>query len=157
MQITPFLWFDNNAEEAVAYYRGIFPGFHLVDVMRSGPGGPGPEGDVITATFELAGQRFMALNGGPEFHFTEAVSFFVSVDTQQEVDELWSALTADGGQESQCGWLKDKFGVSWQIIPKTLMELMSSSDREAAGRVTQAMLAMRKIDTAELQRAYDAA
>ncbi len=115
----------------------------------------GPDDDVMTATMELAGQRFMALNGGPEFAFTEAVSFFVSVDTQEEVDRLWSALTADGGQESQCGWLKDKFGLSWQIVPKKLMELMGSPDREGAGRTMQAMLRMRKLDIAALQAAYD--
>ncbi len=153
MKITPFLWFDNNAEQAMNFYADIFPGFRATNVTRSGPG---PDAGVIMATFELAGLEFTALNGGPQFQFTEAISFFVSVDTQHEVDDLWSALTADGGQESQCGWLKDKFGLSWQIVPKALGELMGSEDAAASGRVVQAMLQMRKIDIAALQAAHDA-
>src|SRR6195952_5818263 len=137
-------------------YAGIFPDFRASDVARNGPGGPGPEGSVMMATFELAGQQFMALNGGPQFPFTEAVSFFVSVQTQDEVDHLWSALTADGGQESQCGWLKDKFGLSWQIVPTALGELMGSPDVAASGRVVEAMMGMQKIDIAALQAAHDA-
>ena len=156
MRITPFLWFDNDVEEAMDLYAGIFPGFQASDVVRNGPGGPGSEGSVMMATFELAGQRFMALNGGPQFPFTEAVSLFVSVETQQEVDELWTALTADGGQESQCGWLKDKFGLSWQIVPTALGELMGDPDPAASARVVAAMMQMRKLDIAELQAAHDA-
>ena len=157
MRITPFLWFDNNVEDAMDYYAGIFPDFEASNVVRNGPGAPGPDGAVMMASFELCGQQFMALNGGPQFPFTEAVSFFVSVDTQEEIDHLWSSLTADGGAESQCGWLKDKFGLSWQIVPKALGELMGSPDAAASGRVVEAMMGMQKIDIAALQAAHDAA
>jgi predicted 3-demethylubiquinone-9 3-methyltransferase (glyoxalase superfamily) len=156
VQITPFLWFDNNVEDAMDYYAGIFPDFRASNVVLNGPKAPGPDGGVMMASFELCGQQFMALNGGPLFPFTEAVSFFVSVDTQDEVDYLWTALTADGGAESQCGWLKDKFGLSWQIVPKALGELMGDPDPAAAGRVVEAMMGMRKIDIAALQAAHDA-
>ena len=152
MRITPFLWFDNNAEEAMDFYQSVFPDFQASNLVRTGP-----EGAVMMATFELAGQQFMALNGGPHFPFTEAVSFFVSVDTQEEIDHLWSSLTADGGAESQCGWLKDKFGLSWQIIPTALGRLMGDPDPAASGRVVQAMMQMQKIDIAALQAAHDAA
>jgi predicted 3-demethylubiquinone-9 3-methyltransferase (glyoxalase superfamily) len=147
--ITPFLWFDDNAEEAIALYSNLFPDTRIIDETR------GPDGALFFATFELAGQRVMAMNAGPMFPHTEAFSFFVSVDTQAEVDRLWDALTADGGEESRCGWLKDKFGLSWQIIPEALMRLQSDPDREKAGRVTQAMLGMGKIIVADLEAAYN--
>jgi predicted 3-demethylubiquinone-9 3-methyltransferase (glyoxalase superfamily) len=148
-KITPFLWFDNNAGAAVDYYTSIFNDSKVISSS------PGPDGKVQTATFELNGQQFIALNGGPEFPFTEAVSFFVSVETQAEVDYYWDKLTADGGEESQCGWLKDKFGLSWQIVPTVLGQLLGSSDREKAGRALQAMLKMRKLDIAALNAAYE--
>ena len=147
--ITPFLWFDDNAEEAIALYSSLFPDARIDDETR------GPDGALFFASFELAGQRVMAMNAGPMFPHTEAFSFFVSVDTQAEVDRLWDALTADGGEESRCGWLKDKFGLSWQIIPEALMRLQGDPDREKAGRVTQTMLGMSKIIVADLEAAYD--
>ena len=140
--ITPFLWFDNTVPQAVAYYKSIFPDTSVEMVSD------------FMAVFTLQGQRFYALNGGPHYKFTEAVSFFVSVDTQDEVDHYWNALTADGGEESMCGWLKDKFGLSWQIIPRKLMEHQSSPDRAAAERSQQAMLKMRKIIIADLDKAF---
>lgn len=148
--ITPFLWFDNNAEEAIQFYSSLFDDTEVVSEQRL------PDGRLMTATFRLAGQEFMALNGGPEHAtFTEAVSFFVRCDGQEEVDRLWNALTADGGAESRCGWLKDKYGLSWQIIPSEMMEMFSDPDREKAGRAMQAMLKMQKIDITELRRAFD--
>jgi predicted 3-demethylubiquinone-9 3-methyltransferase (glyoxalase superfamily) len=145
--ITPFLWFDGQAEVAMEFYCGIFPDTKILHVTRMG--------DVVQyVQFMLQGQEFMGLNAGPEFQFTEAVSFFVSCDTQEEVDSLWEKLTADGGEESQCGWLKDKFGLSWQIIPKRMGQLLSDSDREAAGRAMQAMLGMQKISVPELEAAF---
>jgi len=155
--ITPFLWFDNNAEEAMELYCGLFPDAKVGDIMRYGEGAPMPAGTVITATFEIAGQRLMVLNGGPQFTHTEAFSLFVSVDTQDEIDRYWDALTADGGQPSQCGWLKDKFGVSWQIVPSMLGEALGDPDPARAGRAMQAMLGMAKLDIAELERARDGA
>jgi predicted 3-demethylubiquinone-9 3-methyltransferase (glyoxalase superfamily) len=152
-KITPFLWFDNNAEEALNFYTSIFKNSKISDVSRYGEGGPGQAGTVMTATLELEGQKIMILNGGPEFKFNESFSLFVSCKGQAEVDELWEKLTADGGSESQCGWLKDKFGLSWQIIPTALGELMGSPDREKAGRVMQAMFKMQKIDIKTLQEA----
>jgi predicted 3-demethylubiquinone-9 3-methyltransferase (glyoxalase superfamily) len=153
-KITPYLWFDEDAEEAIAFYSGIFPDARLIDSARYPEGSPGGmAGRFMTGTFELAGQRFVALNGGPQFRFTEAVSFFVRCDSAEEVDHYWAALTADGGEESMCGWLKDRYGLSWQIIPATLMEYLSDPDREKAGRVMEAMLQMRKIDIAALDRA----
>ncbi|MBI2766377.1 MAG: VOC family protein [Chloroflexi bacterium] len=146
-KITPFLWFDDNAEEAMTFYTSIFKDSKIVDRR------PSPDGKMLTGTFELAGQQFMALNGGPAFRFTEAISFFVSCKTQEEVDELWGKLSA-GGEESQCGWLKDKFGLSWQIIPEALGELLADPDPEKAGRVMQAMLQMGKIDVRKLEEAY---
>jgi predicted 3-demethylubiquinone-9 3-methyltransferase (glyoxalase superfamily) len=143
-KITPFLWFDNQAEEAAKFYISIFKNSKIISVSS------------MMVTFELDGQPFMALNGRPAFKFTEAISLFVSCETQQEVDELWDKLTA-GGSTSQCGWLKDKYGLSWQIIPKALSELMSDPSPEKSGRVMQAMLQMTKIDIAGLQRAYDEA
>jgi len=147
-KITTFLWFDGNAEEAMKFYVSVFKNSKIVSTM------PGPDGKVLTGTFELEGQRFMALNGGPNFKFTEAISLFVNCETQAEVDDLWSKLTA-GGAESQCGWLKDKFGLSWQIIPSALGRLLGDKDRVKAGRAMQAMLQMRKIDIAKLQQAFD--
>ena len=153
-KITTFLWFDNNAEEAMNFYVSIFKNSKVVNVSRYGEGGPGPKDSVITGTFQLEGQQFMALNGGPQFPFTEAISLFVNCENQQEVDELWEKLT-DGGEESQCGWLKDKYGLSWQIIPTALGEMLSSKDPEKSGRAMQAMLKMQKIDVKTLRDAYD--
>jgi predicted 3-demethylubiquinone-9 3-methyltransferase (glyoxalase superfamily) len=153
-KITPFLWFNDQAEEAMNFYTAIFKNSKISSVSRYGEGGPGPQGSVMTATFELDGQEFMALNGGPLFTFTEAISFFVNCETQVEVDELWEKLT-EGGEESQCGWLKDKFGLSWQIVPSVLGELLNDPDAEKAGRVMNAMLQMKKIDIAGLRAAYE--
>jgi predicted 3-demethylubiquinone-9 3-methyltransferase (glyoxalase superfamily) len=152
-KITPFLWFDGNAEEAMNFYTSIFKNSKIGRVSRYGEAGPGPKGTVMTATFELQGQQFMALNGGPGFKFNESISFFVNCQTQQEVDELWDKLSA-GGEKSRCGWLKDKFGVSWQIIPTILGELLGDRDPEKSKRVMQAMLKMDKIDIAALKRAH---
>jgi predicted 3-demethylubiquinone-9 3-methyltransferase (glyoxalase superfamily) len=152
-QITPFLWFDGQAEEAASHYVSIFPNSRLGQVMRYGEAGPGPKGSVMVVSFELDGRPFTALNGGPQFRFTEAVSFVVDCETQEEVDHYWEKLSA-GGQESQCGWLKDRFGLSWQIVPRALIELMSDPDPERSRRVTEAMLQMNKIDIAELERAH---
>ncbi|MBR0912044.1 VOC family protein [Bradyrhizobium japonicum] len=140
--ITPFLWFANNVPEAVAFYKAVFPNAKVETVSDS------------MAVFELEGQRFHALNGGPQYRFTEAVSFFISVETQAEVDYFWSRLTAEGGEESRCGWLKDKFGLSWQVIPSALGRYLGDPDRTRANRVMQAMLQMRKIVIADLDRAY---
>jgi predicted 3-demethylubiquinone-9 3-methyltransferase (glyoxalase superfamily) len=153
-KITTFLWFDNNAEEAMNFYSSLFKNSRILSVTRNGEAGPGPKGSVLTATFQLEGQQFMALNGGPMFKFTEAISLFVSCETQQEVDELWEKLSA-GGAKSQCGWLKDKFGLSWQIIPTALGKLMNDPDPAKAQRVMMAMMTMSKIDVAALQKAYD--
>jgi predicted 3-demethylubiquinone-9 3-methyltransferase (glyoxalase superfamily) len=153
-KIKPFLWFDDQAEEAMNFYTSIFKNSKVGTVSRYPEGAPGPAGKVMSATFQLEGQEFMALNGGPLFKFTEAISFFVNCETQEEVDELWAKLSA-GGKESQCGWLKDKFGLSWQIIPSSLGKMLGDKDREKAKRVMQAMLKMKKIDIAALQRAYD--
>ena len=153
-KITPFLWFDSNAEEAVAFYTATFKNSKTLSVHRYGPGSPGPEGSVMYATFELDGQEFMALNGGPMYTFTPAVSFFVKCRTQAEVDELWAKLSA-GGEPSRCGWLKDRFGVSWQVVPAALGEMLHCPDADRSGRVMQAMLRMGKIDIAGLERAYE--
>jgi predicted 3-demethylubiquinone-9 3-methyltransferase (glyoxalase superfamily) len=153
-KITPFLWFDNNAEEAMKFYVSIFKNSKIVSVARYGEAGPGPAGSVMTATFQLDGQEFMALNGGPHFKFTEAISLFVNCETQEEVDELWEKLSA-GGQESRCGWLKDKFGLSWQIIPKALGVMLQDKDPEKSKRVMKAMLQMAKIDIQGLRQAYE--
>ena len=150
--ITPFLWFNDNAEEAMNFYASTFKSAKIGQVQRYGEAGPGKKGSVMTASFELEGQKFMALNGGPHFKFNEAVSFFVSCETQAEVDELWTKLSA-GGSEGQCGWLKDQFGLSWQIIPTALGRLLGDPDRAKAGRVMKAMLQMKKIDTAVLEQA----
>ena len=154
-KITPFLWFDDKAEEAANFYTSIFKDSKILDISRYGDAGPGPKGTVMMATFQIEGQEFMALNGGPHYTFSPAISFFVSCETQAEVDELWEKLTA-GGREVQCGWLQDKFGVSWQIVPKTLMELMRDKDPVKSQRVFKAMLQMTKIDIEGLKRAYRA-
>ena len=154
-KVTPFLWFDHQAEEAMHFYTSVFKNSKIGHVTRYGDAGPGPKGAVMSATFELEGQTFMALNGGPMFKFTEAISLFVSCETQQEVDELWEKLSA-GGQKSRCGWLKDKYGLSWQIIPKALGELLADKDPAKSRRVMQAMLQMDKIDVAALKRAHAA-
>ena len=154
-KITTYLWFDDNAEEAINFYVSIFKSSKVLQLTRYGDAGPGPKGMVMFGSFQLEGQQFMALNGGPHFKFTEAISLFVSCESQEEVDDLWTKLTADGGAPSQCGWLKDKYGLSWQIIPTALMELMSDKDPEKSKRVMQAMLQMTKIDIAALKRAYD--
>lgn len=152
--LTTCLWFDTQAEEAATYYTTIFPGAKLGNVSRFGEGGPRPAGMVITAEFEISGQRFVALNGGPEYSFTEAVSFQIPCADQAEVDYYWDRLTADGGQPGPCGWLKDKFGVSWQVIPAVLGSLLSDPDPEKAARATQTMLSMGKLDIAALERAH---
>jgi len=151
-KITPFLWFDGQAEEAMNFYCSIFRNSKQGSITRCGESGPGPKGSVMSATFELEGQKFIALNGGPHFTFSPAISFFVSCRTQAEVDELWDKLSA-GGEQQRCGWLKDKFGVSWQIIPAALGELLQQPDGAKSKRVMQAMLAMNKIDIAGLERA----
>ncbi len=153
-KITPYLWFDDNAEEAAQFYTSVFKNSKIGRVTRFSEEGPGPAGAVMAVTFQLDGQDFMALNGGPMFQFTEAVSFYVNCETQEEVDMLWEKLT-EGGEEQRCGWLKDKFGLSWQIIPAKLDELMNDQDPVRAGRVMEAMLQMNKIDIARLQEAYD--
>jgi predicted 3-demethylubiquinone-9 3-methyltransferase (glyoxalase superfamily) len=152
-KITPFLWFDTQAEEAVNFYTSVFKNARKGKMLRNVEGGPGPAGSVLTASFELEGLEFTALNAGPHFKFNEAISFVVDCKDQDEVDYFWDKLS-EGGEKSQCGWLKDKFGLSWQITPTVLIELMSDPDREKAGRVTQAMLKMSKIDIAALERAY---
>jgi predicted 3-demethylubiquinone-9 3-methyltransferase (glyoxalase superfamily) len=152
-KITPFLWFDSEAEEAMHYYCSIFPNAKPGEVVRSAPGGVPPEGAVLIARFELEGQQFVALNGGPHFKFTEAVSFYVDCEDQAEVDRLWDRLTRDGGEPGQCGWLKDKYGLSWQIVPKVMTELLADPDPARAGRATQAMLKMTKLDVAALKAA----
>jgi predicted 3-demethylubiquinone-9 3-methyltransferase (glyoxalase superfamily) len=156
-KITPFLWFNNNAEEAVNFYTSIFKNSKILDMSRYGEGAPMPAGTVMSATFELEGQQFMALNGGPEYRFTEAISLYVDCKTQAEVDELWAKLTADGGEEGPCGWLKDKFGLSWQIIPSALGELLGDPNPAKSQSVMQAMFQMKKLDIAKLQQARDQA
>ena len=153
-RITPFLWFDNRAEEAARFYCSIFKNSAMGQVVRYGEVGPGPKGQVMIVTFKLEGQEFTALNGGPRFKFDEAISFVVNCETQEEIDYYWDSLTADGGQESQCGWLKDKFGLSWQIVPTIIGELMSDEDPKKSGRVMQAVMQMKKLD---LQKMRDAA
>jgi predicted 3-demethylubiquinone-9 3-methyltransferase (glyoxalase superfamily) len=153
-KITPFLWFDDQAEEAMNFYMSVFKSSRVVEVNRYGDAGPGPKGTVMTATFELDGQEFTALNGGPHFKFTEAISFYVNCETQQEVDELWEKLS-EGGEEGQCGWLKDRYGLSWQIVPRALIDMLRDEDPGKSQRVTKAMLQMGKIDIAGLRRAYE--
>jgi len=155
-KITPFLWFDNQAEEAMNFYTSIFKNSKILNVSRYGEGGPGPAGMVMTGTFQLEGQEFIALNGGPDHKFTDAISFYVDCKTQEEVDDLWNKLT-EGGEEGPCGWLKDKFGISWQIIPSVLGKLLTDPDPARAQSVMQAMLQMKKIDIEALQQAYEQA
>ncbi len=153
-KITPYLWFDNQAEEAVNFYTSIFKNSKVLNISRYGEAGPGPAGSVMTATFELDGQEFMALNGGPQYKFTEAISFLVNCKTQKEVDELWAKLS-EGGEEGPCGWLKDKFGVSWQIIPTALGEMLNDPNPSKARRVMEAMFKMKKIEIPLLEQAYE--
>jgi predicted 3-demethylubiquinone-9 3-methyltransferase (glyoxalase superfamily) len=153
-KITPFLWFDGKAEEAMNFYVSIFKNSKVVSVTRYGDAGPGPKGSVMSATFQLEGQQFYALNGGPQFTFTPAISLFVNCETQKEVDKLWEKLS-EGGRKDRCGWLQDKFGLSWQIIPTVLGKMLQDKDRKKADRVMQAMLQMDKIDINRLKQAYD--
>ena len=154
-KITPFLWFDGNAEEAANFYISIFKNSKMGKISRYGDAGPGPKGSAMSVTFQIEGQEFFALNGGPQFKFTPAISFFVNCETQQEVDDLWEKLSA-GGRTDRCGWLQDKFGLSWQIIPKVLGELLGHKDPQIAKRAMQAMLQMTKIDIEKLQQAAEA-
>jgi predicted 3-demethylubiquinone-9 3-methyltransferase (glyoxalase superfamily) len=153
-KIYPCLWFDNNAEEAVNLYTTVFKNSRIDSVSRYGKEGPGPEGSVMTMEFELEGQKLMALNGGPYYTFSPAISLFVNVESQEELDAIWNSLSADPVAE-QCGWLKDKFGLSWQIVPTILGELMQDKDPARVGRVTRAMLKMKKLDIAGLKQAYE--
>lgn len=153
-KIIPCLWFDDEAEEAVNFYTSLFKDSKIISISRYGEGGPKPAGTPLTIIFQMNGQEYMVLNGGPEFKFTEAISLFVDCESQQEVDEYWSKLTADGGEESQCGWLKDKYGLSWQIVPNALGGLLSDPDPEKSQRVFNALMQMKKIDLATLERAY---
>ncbi len=153
--ITPCLWFDTQAEEAADYYTSIFENSEILDVSRYGEGAPMPAGTALVVTFTIDGRKFQALNGGPAFTFSEAVSFYVNAPTQDEIDRLWDALTRDGGEPSQCGWLKDKYGVSWQIVPPLLGDLLSDPDEEKSARVMQAMLGMGKLDIAQLLAAAE--
>jgi predicted 3-demethylubiquinone-9 3-methyltransferase (glyoxalase superfamily) len=152
-KITPFLWFDDEAEEAAAFYTSIFNGSSVNAITRYGEVGPGPKGSVMTVVFQIEGQQFIALNGGPQFKFTEAISFVVDCETQQEIDELWASLSA-GGKEVECGWLKDKYGLSWQIVPTVLGEMMTDKDTKKSQRVMKALLRMKKLDIAGLEKAF---
>lgn len=153
-KITTFLWYDNQAEEAVNFYVSIFKNSRVGDIVRYGDTGPGLKSQVMTAEFQLAGQQFTALNGGPQFKFTEAISLVVNCETQEEVDELWEKLS-EGGEKVQCGWLKDKFGLSWQIVPAALGEMLRDKDPEKSNRVMQAVMQMTKLDLPKLQAAYE--
>lgn len=152
-KITPYLWFDHQAEEAARFYTSIFKNSRIGSISRFGEGGPMPAGTAITVSFQLEGQEFLALNGGPQFKFNEAVSFLVSCETQEEVDYYWEKLS-EGGEEQPCGWLKDKYGLSWQVVPTILGQLLTDQNPEKAQRVTQAMLQMKKFDIEALRRAY---
>lgn len=152
-KITPLLWFNNNAEEAIQLYTSIFPDAKVKDMVRYTKAGPGPEGAVMTAVFQLQGQELIALNGGPQYQFTEAISFVVNCESQEEVDEVWDKLSA-GGEKGRCGWLKDKFGLSWQVVPTALPKLLSSGDAATTKRVMEAMMKMNKLDIALLEDAY---
>ncbi|WP_395813963.1 VOC family protein [Archangium minus] len=153
-KITPFLWFNQEAEEAANFYVSLFEDSKILSVVRHGDAGPGPKGSVMVVEFQLAGQRFQALNGGPTFKFTEAISLLVNCDSQEEIDTLWSKLTANGGQEVECGWLKDRFGLSWQIVPSRFFQMMQDKDPKRSQRVMQAMLTMKKFNIARLEEAY---
>jgi predicted 3-demethylubiquinone-9 3-methyltransferase (glyoxalase superfamily) len=154
-KISPFLWFDTQAEEAVNFYVSLFQDSKVLRVVRYGDAGPGPKGSVMTVEFQLAGQHFMSLNGGPSHKFTEAISLMVHASSQQEVDTLWSKLTANGGEESYCGWLKDRYGLSWQIVPTRFMQMIQDPDQVRVGRVFEAMMKMRKFDIPTLEKAYE--
>jgi predicted 3-demethylubiquinone-9 3-methyltransferase (glyoxalase superfamily) len=154
-EITTFLTYNDQAEQAANLYVSVFESGKIVRVMRAGSAGPAPKGSVFSVTFELFGRTFHALNGGPSFTFSQGISLFVECDTQAEIDRYWTKLTADGGKEIQCGWLVDKFGVSWQIVPKVLFGLISDKDEAKAGRALQAMMKMKKLDIAALKRAHD--
>ncbi len=155
-KISPFLWFDTQAEEAARFYVSVFKNSEILSVSRYPDGSPYPAGTAMAVSFVLDGVEFQALNGGPEYHFTEAISLFVSAETQEEIDELWEKLTSDGGEPGPCGWLKDRYGLSWQIVPPILGELLGDADQAKAGRVMEAMMAMGKLDIAALRAAYDA-
>jgi predicted 3-demethylubiquinone-9 3-methyltransferase (glyoxalase superfamily) len=152
-KITPFLWFDNQAEDAAHFYTSIFRNSKVVSVTRYGDAGPGPKGSVMTVKFQLDGQEFVALNGGPHFKFSEVVSFVANCETQEEVDDFWEKLS-EGGEKVQCGWLKDKYGLSWQVVPTVLVEMLQDKDSEKSKRVMEAMLQMKKIDIKALKEAY---
>ncbi len=154
-KISPFLWFDTQAEEAANLYTSTFPNSKILAIARYGDAGPGPKGSVMTVQFQLDGQEVIALNGGPIYKFTEAISLSVDCKSQEEVDRYWSQLTANGGQEGPCGWLKDKFGLSWQVTPAILGQMLSDTDRKKAARVMEAMMKMKKIEIAVLKRAYE--
>jgi len=154
-KITPFLWFDGKAEEAMKLYTSVFKNSKITSIKYWGEGSPFPKDQVMTGAFELDGQPFYAFDAGPQFKFTEATSFFVNCETQEEIDHYWNALTANGGQESMCGWLKDKFGLSWQIVPSMLPGIFSDPDKAKAGRAMQAMMGMKKLIIADLQNAFD--
>lgn len=153
-KITPNLWFDNQAEEAAHYYVSIFKNSEILDVIRYSEAGPGPAGTVLTVSFRLGDQEFMAINGGPHFTFSEAVSFAITCESQDEVDYYWNKLT-EGGEESRCGWLKDRYGLSWQVVPSVLLEMLKDDDPDRVARVTRTMLEMSKLEIAPLQEAYD--
>ena len=153
-KISPFLWFDGKAEEAAEFYSSVFPNSKIGDILRNGPDGPGPEGSVLTVAFELDGQKFTALNGGPHYKFSPATSFVVNCETQDEVDYYWEKLSA-GGKTMQCGWLDDKYGVTWQVVPSVLVKMLQDKDAEKARRVMQTMMQMVKLDIKPLQQAYD--
>jgi predicted 3-demethylubiquinone-9 3-methyltransferase (glyoxalase superfamily) len=154
-KISPFLWFDTQAEEAANLYTSIFPNSKILAIARYGDAGPGPKGSVMTVQFQLDGQEIIALNGGPMYKFTEAFSLSVDCKNQEEVDRYWTKLTADGGQEGPCGWCKDKFGLSWQVTPSILPQMLSDTDRKKAMRAMEAMMKMKKIDIGALKRAYE--
>jgi len=153
-KITPFLWFNNEAEEAATFYASVFKNAAIGSVSRYGDEGPGPKGTAMVVTFRIEGQEFMALNGGPQFKFTPAISFMVHCDTQEEIDELWEKLTSNGGQEIECGWLTDKYGLSWQIVPTVFGKMMQDKDAVKKGRVMRAMMQMKKMDIHKLEEAY---
>jgi predicted 3-demethylubiquinone-9 3-methyltransferase (glyoxalase superfamily) len=154
-KISPFLWFDGRAEEAMNFYVSVFPNARVLGVVRYGDAGPGPKGSVMTASFEIQGQPFTALNGGPQFTFNPAVSFVVNCESQQEVDHLWDKLPAGGGKTLNCGWLQDRFGLSWQIVPVAMLQMLQDKDPEKANRAMEAMLKMNKLDIAALKRAHE--
>ena len=156
-KITTHLWFNGNAEAAVAFYTSVFPDLKVTNIARWGEGGPGPQGTVLNISFEMAGQSFLALNGGPQYPFTPAISLFVTCESQADVDDLWTKFLDGGGKPNACGWLDDRYGLSWQIVPAALIELMSDGDPKASGRVARAVMGMQKIDIAGLRRAHQAA